>query len=122
MSLLLLFLSLFIPPSEGVIDAEIVDVPSIETAISDKPIIDKENCTCNGKKLYGRVKVVDNFPDFEVKIVKSFSDLDVKVVDNFPDECGKWQFVESFPDFTVKFVNSFPDFEVKYVNSFPGAK
>jgi len=43
------------------------------------------------------------------------------------DECtfngirlfGKIQFVESFPDLTVKVVESFPDLEVKIVNSFP---
>ncbi len=32
---------------------------------------------------------------------------------------GKIQFVESFPDITVKVVESFPDLEVKIVDSFP---
>lgn len=32
---------------------------------------------------------------------------------------GKIQFVESFPDITVKVVESFPDLKVKIVDSFP---
>ena len=32
---------------------------------------------------------------------------------------GQIQFVESFPDITVKVVESFPDIEVKIVESFP---
>ena len=43
-----------------------------------------------------------------------------KKVNSFADSCGKWQIVDSFPDFKVKFVESFPDIEIKYVNSFPG--
>ncbi len=43
------------------------------------------------------------------------------------DECtfngfqlyGKIQFVESFPDITIKVVESFPDIKVKIVDSFP---
>ena len=79
-----------------------------------------KDCTLEGKKLWGKVKVVKSFPDFEVKVVRSFADVHVKRVDSFPDKCGRWKFVDSFPDFTVKFVDSFPDFEIKYVDSFPG--
>jgi hypothetical protein len=32
---------------------------------------------------------------------------------------GKIQFVESFPDVTIKVVESFPDLKVKIVDSFP---
>ena len=32
---------------------------------------------------------------------------------------GKIQFVEAFPDITIKVVESFPDLEVKIVDSFP---
>ncbi len=32
---------------------------------------------------------------------------------------GKIQFVESFPDFTVKVVESFPEIKIKLVDSFP---
>jgi hypothetical protein len=34
---------------------------------------------------------------------------------------GKIQFVESFPDITIKVVESFPDLKVKMVDSFPNA-
>lgn len=77
-------------------------------------------CMCGGQKLYGKVKVVSHGADFKVKRVSSFPDLKVKRVRNFPDSCGEWQFVDSFPDFTVQFVDSFPDFTIQYVNSFPG--
>jgi len=79
-----------------------------------------EDCTFRGVALYGDVQIVDSFPDFEVRIADSFADLRVQRVDSVPDACGKWRFVESFPDFTVKFVDSFPDFEIIYVDSFPG--
>jgi len=79
-----------------------------------------EECECNGIPLKGRVKIVENFPDFEVKIVNNFEDIRVKTVTNFPDDCGEWEFVENFPDFTIKFVDNFPDFTIKYVENFPG--
>ena len=77
-------------------------------------------CALKGFKLYGKVKVVESFPDIKVQIVESFPDLKVKQVTSFPDQCGEWQFVESFPDIKVQFVTSFPDIKIKYVESFPG--
>lgn len=79
-----------------------------------------KDCTLSGKKLHGRVKVVEAFADFEVKVVDAFPDLKVKVVESFPDECGKWRFVDSFPDFTIRYVDAFPDFTIKMVDAFPG--
>lgn len=78
------------------------------------------DCTFRGKKLYGKVKIVDSFPDIRVKAVTSFPDLKVKKVTSFADSCGEWQEVESFPDLKVQFVDSFPDIEIAYVDSFPG--
>lgn len=78
------------------------------------------SCTFKNFKLYGKVKVVESFPDIKVQIVESFPDLKVQQVSSFPDACGKWQFVESFPDFKIQFVTSFPDIKIKYVTSFPG--
>ena len=77
-------------------------------------------CYYKGYKLYGKIKVVDNFPDIKVQVVKNFPDLKVKKVDHFPNQCGKWQFVKSFPDIKIKFVKNFPDIKIKYVNNFPG--
>ncbi|MCL2291230.1 MAG: hypothetical protein FWC34_11120 [Bacteroidetes bacterium] len=71
------------------------------------------DCTYKGKKLYGRVMVVDSFADFKVKVVDSFADLEVNVKTSFADKCGEWIFVESFPDFTIQYVESFPDFTIK---------
>ena len=89
--------------------------------------INKDNCTYVNKdgktfNLYGKVQIVNSFPDIKVQIVDSFEDLDVKLVDAFPDQCGKVKLVESFPDVKVQIVNSFPDIKVKIVDSFPGVK
>lgn len=82
--------------------------------------VNKGDCTLNGIKLYGKVQVVDSFPDLKVQIVDSFPDLKVRKVDSFPDSCGKWKFVDSFPDFKIQYVESFPDLKIKMVESFPG--
>ena len=88
---------------------------------STKPI-DKEHCSCENIPLYGKVKVVDSYADFEVKIVNSYADLEVKLVDSYASTCGEWTFVEQYPDFTIKFVESYPDFTIKFVESYPGVK
>jgi len=77
-------------------------------------------CTFNGKNLYGRVKIVSYFPDVTVKEASYFADLRVQKVDMFASSCGRWQFVDSFPDFTIKFVDYFPDITIKFVDMFPG--
>jgi len=79
-------------------------------------------CTFNGKKLYGRVKIVDFFPDVTVKMASFFPDLRVQKVDMFASSCGKWQFVDYFPDFTIKFVDFFPDITIQFVDMFPGVR
>ena len=56
------------------------------------------DCSLGGKKLYGKVKVVDHFPD----------------------SCGKWQMVDHFLDFTIQYVDHFPDFDIQKVQHFPG--
>ncbi len=78
------------------------------------------SCAHKGFKLYGKIKVVEHFPDIKVKVVDHFPDLKVKVVNHFPDECGEWQFVEHFPDIKVQFVDDFPDIKISYVDHFPG--
>jgi hypothetical protein len=73
-----------------------------------------------GQCLHGKVKVVANDATYKVQVVDAFPDLKVQRVNSFPDKCGQWQFVESFPDFTIQYVTSFPDLKIKYVSSFPG--
>jgi hypothetical protein len=81
---------------------------------------------CHGKpdlaKIFGKIELVDSFPDFKVQVVDSFADLHVQCVSSFPDKPGKWKIVTSFPDFKVQVVTSFPDFKIKYVDSFPGVR
>ena len=38
------------------------------------------DCRCNGFKLYGKVKIVTDFPDLKVKIVENFPDLKVQEI------------------------------------------
>ena len=79
-----------------------------------------ETCSFGGIPLYGEVGIVERGGDISVEVVTSFPDLEVKPVESFPDDCGEWEFVESFPDFTINFVNSFPDLTIEFVESFPG--
>jgi len=102
-------------------------LPMMAQSNDKKPGINKENCTYVNKdgkvfNLYGKVQIVNSFPDIKVQIVDAFEDLDVKIVDAFPDQCGKVKLVESFPDVKVQIVSSFPDIKVKIVDSFPGVK
>jgi len=78
------------------------------------------DCTFKGKKLYGKFKIVEAFPDLKVQVVDAFPDLKVQVVDAFPDKCGKWKMVDAFPDVKIQMVTAFPDLKIKYVNAFPG--
>ncbi len=88
------------------------------TIIADSPLT--KDCKCKEFKMYGKIKLVNNFPDIKVKFVENFPDLKVKFVENFPDQCGEWQIVENFPDIKVQFVENFPDLKIKVVNDFPG--
>lgn len=75
------------------------------------------DCTFNGITLFGRVQYVTSFPDITVRET-AFPDLRVRE-GSFADECGEWEIVTSFPDFTVEIVTSFEDFGIEY-SSFPG--
>ena len=81
---------------------------------------DQGSCSFDGITLHGKGKIVERGGDIKVQVVSSFPDLKVKTVSSFPDDCGKWQVVTSFPDFTVQFVDHFPDLKIKYVDHFPG--
>lgn len=35
-------------------------------------------------KIYGKIKVVDSFPDYKIKFVDTFPDFKIKYVDSFP--------------------------------------
>ena len=81
---------------------------------------DKVDCNCKGHRLYGRVQIVDSFPDLKVQIVTSFPDLKVLTVDSNPARCGEWKMVDKFPDLKIQIVNSFPDLKIQFVKTFPG--
>ncbi len=94
----------------------------IDLVSANSQKIDRPSCTYAGKPLFGRVQIVTAFPDIKVSTVSSLEDLRVQVVTAFPDRCGKWQFVNSFPDLKVQFVESFPDIKIRFVEAFPGLR
>jgi hypothetical protein len=79
-------------------------------------------CTYKGKKLYGKVQVVDFLPDLKVQVVDFLPDLKVQVVDFLPSSCGKWQFVDFLPDLKIQFVDFLPDLKIQYVEFLPGLR
>jgi len=82
---------------------------------SDDGKFNKETCTCKGKQLYGRVRVVDSNPDFRVRIVDGNEDLRVRVREA-TYSCGEWRITDGYADFTVQFVEYNPDFTIKFVD------
>ncbi|MEM6721021.1 MAG: hypothetical protein AAF611_16945 [Bacteroidota bacterium] len=81
-----------------------------------------DECMFEGKKLYGKIRFVENRSDADVKIkiVNSFQDIKVKFVESFADDCGEWQVVEYGEDLKVYVAENFADIKVKFVTSFPG--
>ena len=67
----------------------LLSLPMLAQSKDKKPGLNKENCTFvtkDGKtfNLYGKVKIVESFPDVKVQIVNSFPDIKVKIVESFP--------------------------------------
>ncbi|MFB6258885.1 MAG: hypothetical protein ABEH38_09340 [Flavobacteriales bacterium] len=83
------------------------------------PQLNFEGKACH---VYGKIKFVENFADFEVKFVEHHADLEVKYVDNFADESGEWQIVQFHEDYRIKPVRHHEDFTVKVVENFPGCE
>lgn len=118
-TILLTFISIFtlffyvIPPMTGF------------TTTNDKESYKKlDSCFFKGKKLYGKVQLVEfaNQADLKLQIVSSFPDLKVRFVENFADQCGEWQIVEigMQADLKVFITESFPDIKIQPVMNFPG--
>lgn len=78
------------------------------------------NDTPSKCELYGKIQIVDSFPDVKIQAVDAFADIKVEWVDAFADSPGEWEEVDSFPDYKVQFVDAFPDYEVEFVDAFPG--
>jgi len=81
--------------------------------------VDKESCTYDGLKLYGKVKIVEYEYDLTIEVVEYNSDIDVKIVEYFPEDCCEWKLVEYFPDLKVKIVKHNADLRVRFVEKFP---
>lgn len=68
----------------------------------DKP----ENCTVNGIRLTGDVRIVNSAPDITVYISsrETFNSLEVEITDLIPDECGEWHITDRGEDFSIKII------------------
>ena len=117
-ALLFIFLSFFAWMGQPD-PVEPAPVKTDSAAVRSEPI-DKDNCTCKGIPLHGRVQVRNSQADFRVEIVDIAPDLYVQIVDFPPYSCGQWVFVDHAPDFTVEFVEHAPDFKIEYRNFVPG--
>ena len=117
---LILFLSVLFSADVPDISGSNAPAGNAELLAADNSF-NRSDCTCKGIPLKGKVKIVNSYADFKVKVEhNSWYDLKVKVVTHFPDGCGKWQFVDSYPDFTIQFVDSYYDFTIKFDDHFPG--
>lgn len=73
-------------------------------------------------EVFGRIQLVESFPDVKVKVVGALPDLRVKRVRAHADGPGEWRIVEHFPDYKVQIVDALPDFTIQWVDAFPGVK
>jgi hypothetical protein len=81
---------------------------------------DKSACTWKGKKLYGKVRIVDSLEDVRIRFVDSLEDFRVRIVDHYlQDRCGLWRYVDSLEDLRVRIVDSGEDLRVRLVDYDP---
>ncbi|MCB1176515.1 MAG: hypothetical protein KDK36_02945 [Leptospiraceae bacterium] len=92
----------------------------LSLGIDANPI--SKDCTFNGKKLSGRVKIVNHAGDFNVQVVNHAADLNVLLTNGMLSNCGEWQYVQTGYDFTVVIVNYAPDFRIQFVQAMPGVQ
>ena len=98
----------------------IILILAICFGLSANPI--SKDCTLKGKKLYGKVKIVEHGQDFQVKVFTWGANLHIQIRNTTQRECGEWQFVEWGEDFTIKIVDYGQDFSIQYVTYSPGLK
>lgn len=104
---------------ERIITASPVPSKNESSVIETLNLNDHQNlskrCIFNGKKIYGRVRVVEYDADFKVKLVERDEFLSIKLVTTeSPNECGFWKMVDSSEDFSVQFVEYGEDFSIRF--------
>lgn len=82
--------------------------------------IDWDACTCGRRPLFGRVQMVNAFPDLKIKIVEVLPDLRVVRVRGLASRCGEWEIVTTQPALKVQVVDAFEDLRVQFVEVMPG--
>ena len=79
-----------------------------------------EDCTFNGIRLYGKVRIVSYGEDFKVLSGSYGEDLRVEPVNAGANACGKWEFVSYGEDFKIRLVTYGEDFIIRFTTYNPG--
>jgi hypothetical protein len=74
-----------------------------------------QDCTSKGKKLYGRVRIVNVGETFKVKAVSLGEDLRVQTSNTLATTCGRWEIVSIAEDFSIRMVDMGEDFSIRFV-------
>ncbi len=74
-----------------------------------------QDCTFKGKKLYGRVRIVNVGETFKVRAVSVGEDLRVQTSNMLATTCGRWEIVSIAEDFSVRMVDMGEDFSIRFV-------
>jgi hypothetical protein len=81
-----------------------------------------KNCMYKGKKLSGRIELVDTFPDIRVRVVKSNPHLRVQKMKANTARCGEWEIVKFPPSLRVMIDQVHGEIDIQYVNFSPGVE
>ncbi len=90
---------------------------ALRSSLANAIVAEEGSKACH---VYGKIKFVDNFADYQVEVVDHHEDLRVEYVDNFADDPGKWEIVEHHEDYKIEIVDHHEDFTIKEVDNFPG--
>lgn len=91
-----------------------IGILALCTSSSLEPTFDKENKTCKGISLDGRVKFVEHNATFKVYVAPSGGSADIVVLLNtsrYLSDCANWKTAEEErnSDFTIQFVGNSDD-------------
>jgi hypothetical protein len=78
------------------------------------------DCSFNGKKLYGRVRIVNAGEDVKVRIVNAGENLRVEFSSIEYSQCGRWFFSQSGENVKIRFVEAGEDITVRVHPNNPG--
>jgi hypothetical protein len=79
------------------------------------------DCSFKGKKLYGRVRIVEANEDIRVRVVTANEEFRVFLNPiTWQDRCGEWHYVTANENLKIRFVEANEDFRIRFVGANPG--